>query len=95
MAGNKSFSKDIVNKLKVKVQGDSKKEAKAEEEANKLNPLNELDPSNGLDFGVIDYGSCAYLKPCCKRLPAPCGCLAYLALAITFVGGMVTSIIIW
>ncbi len=93
--GNKNFSKDLLNNFKAGIQKDSKEEEEQEEEASKLDPLHELDPTNGLDFGIIDYGKCAFLKPCCKRLPRPCSCMAYCAFAITFLGGMIASLIIW
>ena len=76
----------------MKMQGNSQVEAKAEAEANQLDPFNEIDPGNGLDFGVVDWAQCGFLKPCCKRMPF-CGCCAKLVLAITFVGGLISTIL--
>lgn len=92
---------DIKNKAKdalSKITGGNKKDKSNEKKdaADKvLDVLEEIDPTSGFKFGIMDYGKCEFMRPCCKKLPTPCGCMAYLALAITFVGGMIGSIIIW
>ena len=89
----KNIAKEMMNKMKMgKV--DKEKEQQVEE-GKKIDPIQEIDPTSGFDFGLVDYGKCEFMRPCCKRLPNPCGCMAYFALAITLVGGMIGSIIIW
>ena len=90
----KNIAKDFLNGLK-NGKGNDKAEEKEKDDIQKLDPISEIDPTRDLNFGVVDYGKCEFMRPCCKKLPSPCGCMAYFALAITFVGGMIGSIIIW
>jgi len=89
----KNIAKELLNGLKN--DKNDKNEEKEKEDIQKLDPISEIDPTSDFSLGVLDYGKCEFMRPCCKRLPNPCGCMAYLALAITFVGGMIGSIILF
>ncbi len=93
--GKYDMKKAYLNKFKFKLQKNSEEEAKAEAEANRCDPCNELKAGNGLDFGCIDWGKCAFMKPCCKKAPHPCGCFAYMCFGITFIGGLISSILLF
>ncbi len=93
--GKYNLKKAYLNKFKFKLQKNSEEEAKAEAEANRCDPCNELKAGNGLDFGCIDWGKCAFIKPCCKKAPYPCGCFAYMCFGITFVGGLISTILLF
>lgn len=93
--GKYDMKKAYLNKFKFKLQKNSEEEAKAEAEANRCDPCNELKAGNGLDFGCIDWGKCAFIKPCCKKAPYPCGCFAYMCFGITFIGGLISSILLF
>jgi len=93
--GKYDMKKAFLNKFKFKLQKNSAEEEKAEAEANRCDPCNELKAGNGLDFGCIDWGKCAFIKPCCKKAPYPCGCFAYMCFGITFIGGLISSILLF
>ena len=93
--GKYDTTKALLNKFKFRLQKNSDEEAKAEAEANRCDPCNEFKVGNGLDLGCVDWGKCAYFKPCVKKFPYPCSCMAYLCLGVTFVGGLLSSIILF
>ena len=93
--GKYDLKKSLLNKFKFRLQKDSVEEAKAEAEANRCDPCNEFKAGNGLDFGCIDWGKCAFAKPCCKKFPYPCSCMAYMCFGVTFIGGLLGSIILF
>ena len=93
--GKFDLKKSLLNKFKFRLQKDTKEEAKAEAEANRCDPCNEFKAGNGLDFGCVDWGKCAFAKPCCKKFPYPCSCMAYLCFGVTFIGGLLGSIILF
>ena len=93
--GKFDLKKSFLNKFKFKLQKNTKEEEKTEAEVNRCNPCNEFKAGNGLDFGCIDWGKCAFAKPCCKKFPQPCSCFAYMCVGITVVGGLVSSIILF
>ena len=93
--GKYDMKKAYLNKFKFKLQKNSAEEEKAEAEANRCDPCNEFKAGNGLDFGCIDWGKCAFMKPCCKKAPYPCGCFAYMCFGITFIGGLISSILLF
>jgi len=93
--GKFDITKSFLNKFKFKLQKNTREEEKTEAEVNRCNPCNEFKAGNGLDFGCIDWGKCAFLKPCCKKFPQPCSCFAYMCVGITVVGGLVSSIILF
>lgn len=93
--GKYDAKKALLNKFKFRLQKNSKEEEKAEAEANRCDPCNEFKSGNGLDFGCIDWGKCAFAKPCCKKFPYPCSCFAYMCFGVTFIGGLVSSIVLF
>ena len=93
--GKYDTTKALLNKFKFRAQKNTEEEAKAEAEANRCDPCNEFKVGNGLDLGCVDWGKCAYFKPCVKKFPYPCSCMAYLCFGVTFVGGLLSSIILF
>lgn len=100
MGKKKNISKTILGDSKVnpfRNVGDKKEEKILEEESNGpgrvCHPCYEIDPDNNCRICVTDWGKCNDLKPCCRKVPG-CGSCAYAFIA-TFLGAIVTSIIIW
>ena len=93
--GKYDLKKSLLNKFKFKLQKNTKEEEKAEAEANRCDPCNEFKAGNGLDLGCVDWGKCAFAKPCCKKFPYPCSCMAYMCFGVTFIGGLLGSIILF
>jgi len=95
MINKAKMAKQMMKKFKSNSPFKKSEEAmKAEADASKLDPLNEINPMNDVSIDLVDWGSCSYAKPCFRKIPG-CGCLAYLAIMVTFVGGLITSIIIF
>lgn len=93
--GKYDFKKSLLKKFNFKLQKNTKEEEKAEAEANRCDPCNEFKGENGLDMGCVDWGKCGFAKPCCKKFPYPCGCFGYMCLGVTFVGGLISSLILF
>ena len=93
--GKYDAKKALLNKFKFKLQKNTSEEEKAEAEINRCNPCNEFDARNGCDLGCVDWGKCAFVKPCCKRMNPPCSCFAYMCMGVTFVGGLLSSILLF